>query len=184
MFGIWCLMFIGDRVFEMHRSETARYEWDRHYHRCFIFFILIVEKHFVPSFVSWMFHSRICHHRWNMHTHTAENRFSRGKCFTYLRFFLSIKDRLFALSSGRKKKKTVDRRIVDFPIFHGCFRINVPFCYACVYLYIVQRLSMFRLERIPQFIDFEGKLIEESTQKSLVSNIELSEVKKPSSKTF
>lgn len=63
------------------------------------------------------------------HAHTRlKNRFSRGKCFTYLRFFLSIKDRLFALSSGRKKKKTVDRRIVDFPIFHGCFRIATHVC--------------------------------------------------------
>lgn len=133
MLGIWCLMFIGDRVFEMHRSETARYEWDRHYHRCFILFFFHRRKAFCSIICE--LNVSLAHLPSSMeHAHTRlKNRFSRGKCFTYLRFFLSIKDRLFALSSGRKKKKRSTVESLTFRFFMVVFELRCLFAtHVCI----------------------------------------------------
>lgn len=133
VFDVWCSSAIvyskctGLRLHDMNETDIIIV--------VLFYFFFIVEKHFVPSFVSWMFHSRICHHRWNMHTHTAEDRFSRGKCFTYLRFFLSIKDRLFALSSGRKKKKRSIVESLTFRFFMVVFELRCLFATHVCTLY-------------------------------------------------
>lgn len=150
-----------ESMFVCAQTVYARYQWDRHGFLFDHFFFHFKKKH-VKHFVHHDRSAAIVRSSSLRRWWWRANRFLWGKCFTYLRFFLSIKDRLFALSDRRRECTLSDwiSKFFFLALNGRCFRneslnlLHRPHAFVIVFFFFLNWIGQHIKQVLKSFVWF------------------------------